>query len=289
MRTEAWAMVWSMDLNDIQLTGSPLADGEDTRLARLIEAGVYAEHLLEIQSVRSDLQRVVDAAAAARERLWSTGMRIAMQQARRVANLNQLPPDDLFQDGCVAVAEAILRYDHERGVRFTTFVFDLVQRAMTHAVRHRIGRPVPSRWDRRAARLVVVEMEARRAEGVAHTLESAAAAVGVPITAVNRALIRMVSLDDTVDSDPAVDAPFEGVETAGLDFLKLLTARDRRILELRYGLNGRPMTLAEAAAELGASMSTVHRWEQAAIAASRRILAADRTTMPRRRRQCSAA
>lgn len=278
-----------MDLNDLDLSYEPLAQGEDVALAKLIEAGVYAAHLLESRGPDPELRRVVEAGEAARERLWSSVVRIVLQQARRAAALHQLPEDDLFQDGCLAVAEAIRRYDHARGVRFTTFAYDHVQYSMGEAVRHRIGRPAVSRWDRRVARLAVTEMDVRRSEGVMHTLESASAAVGVPVRAVQRALIRMVSLEDAVAEDPAAEAPFEDATSPGLDFLNLLTPRDRRVLDLRFGLSGEPRTLSAVAEELGASVSTVHRWENEAIAAARRILSDDRTTLPRRRRRRTAA
>lgn len=269
-----------MDFTEIHLVRQKLAPGEDVELARLIEAGVYARHLIEQRGPDPELRRLVDAATDAQERLWATGARIAMQLAHRAAAIQQLPVDDLFQDGCVAVAEAIRRFDHTRGVRFTTFAYEGIRLALKDAVRHRVGRPVPSRWDRRLAGLAVAEMDARRAEGVRHTIESAAAAVGVPIAAVQRALMRMVSIDEALEADPAAGAPFERIDSTGLDFLELLNPRDRRVLELRFGVAGPPLTLAATAAELGASSSTVFRWEKQAIAAARGILASERTMLP---------
>ncbi len=267
-----------MDLNELRLPDAWFGPGEDLACAKAIEAGLYAAHLLDLHGPDPELSRLVVSAGQARDRLWAVGLKVAMQQARRLAVAYDLPSEDLFQDGCVAVAEAIERFDYTRGVRFTTFVFEAIARTLAEGARHRIGRPATSRADRRAARLAGEERDREAAAGNSIGITRAAAAVGVSPTAASRALVRMVSLDDVVAADPAAEAGFALVDSHGLDFLRLLRARHRQVLELRYGLSGEALTLAETARRMGASQSTVHRWEGEAIAAARALLAGERTT-----------
>ena len=109
-----------MDLNTLRLPDTWFGPGEDLACAEVIEAGLYASHLIDLHGPDPDLSRIVARGREARDRLWAVGLKVAMQQARRLAVAYDLPSEDLFQDGCVAVAEAIERYDFTRGVRFTT-------------------------------------------------------------------------------------------------------------------------------------------------------------------------
>lgn len=268
-----------MDLNTLRLPDTWFGPGEDLACAEVIEAGLYASHLIDLHGPDPDLSRIVARGREARDRLWAVGLKVAMQQARRLAVAYDLPSEDLFQDGCVAVAEAIERYDFTRGVRFTTFVFEFVIRTLAEGARHRVGRPIATRADRRAARLAGEERDREAAAGNSIDITRAAAAAGVSPTAARRALVRMVSLDDVTAADPAAEAGFARVDSHGLDFLSLLSPRHRRVLALRYGLGCEALTLADTARRLGASQSTVHRWEGEAIKAARTLLTGERTAL----------
>ncbi|MBB1515952.1 sigma-70 family RNA polymerase sigma factor [Tessaracoccus sp. MC1679] len=267
-----------MDFNALQLPDAWFGPGQDLACARAVEAGLYAAHLLELHGPDAELCQIVGLGREAMQQFWAVGLKISMQQARRIAATHDLPPEDLFQDGCVAVAEAIQRYDYTRTVRFTTYVFEFVVRALSEGARHRIGRPAASRADRRAARLAGVERDTQASIGNSIGMTAAAEAAGVSLTAAHRAMVKMVSLDDVMAADPATEASFARVESVGLDFLGLLGPRHRRVLELRFGVVGEALTLADTARRLGASQSTVHRWEHEAIEQARALLDGDRTT-----------
>lgn len=269
-----------MNLNALQLPAVWFGPGEDLACARTVEAGLYAEHLLEVHGPNAELGQIVDLGREAIQQFWAVGLKIAMQQARRVAAVHDLPPEDLFQDGCVAIAEAIRRYDFRRTVRFTTYVFEFVVRALSEGARHRVGRPAANRADRRAARLAGEERDAQASIGNSIGMRAAAEAAGVSLTAAHRAMVTMVSLDNVTAADLVAEASFARIESVGLDFLGLLDARHRRVLELRFGIAGEALTLADTASRLGASQSTVHRWEHEAIAQARSLLNEDRTTGP---------
>lgn len=257
-----------------------LRHGDDVAAARAIEAGVYASYLIQRYGPKPDLERLVALGEEASRRLWWVGARIAILQARRLAETQALPFDELFQDACVAVADGIRRYDFLRGVRFTTFIFQQVIHALRDSARYRPGNTSTTRGDRRAAyRVKEARTELRRA-GLPSSIDDAIAAAGVSPAAAARGLTRVVSLEAELLIDPLSEPAFEQVETHGCDFLALLSPHHRAVLELRFGLTGPAKTLAESAQLLGAAPSTVSRWERAAIQAARELLTAERTTAP---------
>ncbi len=268
----------------LQIPKAQLSEGEDAALARTIEAGCYAQWLLARDDTRPGLSQVIAAAERAREKLWAVGVRIAMRQAGRVASAAQCSRDDLFQDACVAVAEAINRFDHTMGVRFTTFVHECVQRALLEGARRaRLGRPPASRADRLAAVRVAQLRQQRAAQGNDPGIRQAAAMAGVSEAAAARGASVLVSIDDIAYADPSAQVPFEAVEQ--VDILGLLPNHHRHVLEMRFGFTGPPKSLAEVARAHGVSVSTALRWERKALAVVRRILRHDQTRVPASVRQ----
>lgn len=268
-----------MDFLNIPLI--QLRQGDDIREARAIEAGLYAAHLISLHGPDPHLEKVVAAGEEATRRLWWVGIRIARMVSARIASMNGLPHEDLFQEGCVAVAHAIWSYDHTRGARFTTFVHHVVSQALTDAEHHRIGFGVPSRGDRRAAR----RAEQARQANPGASLAEAASAAGVTLSAALRGSTRQTWLDEDTSRDPEAEDAFEQVGATDLDFLELLTAKHRWVLTARYG---RGVPLTDIAVQLGISTSTAGRWERDALREARRILTADRTRLSRARRSTAA-
>jgi hypothetical protein len=257
-----------------------LEPGEDTALARAVEAGVYATHLLEERGPDALLERVADAGREASERLWWAGSRIAAHLAHRVSSTQRLPVDDLLQDAYVALTESVIRYDHARGMRFSSFVYQNVTQALVEAYRHRPGALPPSRGDRWAASLAASERNRLALLGIPVTLTEAARAVGVSTTAATRGAMTTVSLGIEWADDLPADTEDDPVG-CGTDFLALLRPTHAHILAARNGIGRPAQTLAQLAAELHHSPSTIARWEQAALAEARALLSAERMTMSR--------
>lgn len=264
-----------MKIPELDLPTVVLAPGDDALLARAIEGGLYARHLLDEGATDPRLHDVVRRGEAAAEKLAWVGIRMAIKYARRTAYVSGLPEEELFQDGCVAVAEAIRRYDHTRTFRFTTFVHEYLVREMTDGGRHRIGHPSVSRADRRAARQALRTLDTLGLEDSELAVDAVVRATGLSPGATQRGRIRLVSLDLSLIAE---ELSYEHAVETDLDFLALLLPRHRRVLRLRYGLAGRPRTLVETAQIMRASPSTVSRWEREALEAARHLLTGEETT-----------
>lgn len=180
--------------------------------------------------------------ATAKHRLVEANLRLVVTIAKRYRGMG-LDLADLIQEGNVGLIAAVDRYDWRRNARLATFA--------GWWIRHQICRALSTKS--RLIRLphhIAQSAELRRAEPPPVSLSEPAADGDVRLEEL---------LSDDGDGDPArtVDS---GPNTAIA--LSRLDDRAHRILELRYGLNGRrPRTLSEVAKELGVSRERVRKLE----------------------------
>lgn len=125
-------------------TTHDLLDADQEReLARAVEAGLYARHLVEERGEPdARLLAVVEDGRLAWERLWLANTGLVRLLARRYGRGRRDIEDELVQEGFVALAECLQRYDWARGLRLSTFAWHGVRHRMAHAMRQR------STWER---------------------------------------------------------------------------------------------------------------------------------------------
>ncbi|MGV8846872.1 sigma factor-like helix-turn-helix DNA-binding protein [Tessaracoccus sp.] len=262
----------------------PLASAsEEHDLARRIEAGVYAEHLLDTGSLRPphDLERIARSGKQAWDTLWLSNLRLVAKLSHTVARRHCLPFDDVFQDGCLGLAEALMRFDFTRGWRFSTLSHEYIQRFVTASAARRAGElDGPGRRHRLRILLRQRTAELSALEHREPPVREVARRLGISMSAAAGAWTIATSLDEVGSQQLSSDGGFETIEVNGLDFLDLLTdAGD--LLRLRYGLGTRCHTQAEIAERLGVSASTVARMEKRALARARAILESDQCRVPK--------
>lgn len=260
----------------------PLGPVREAQLARTIELGVVAEHALAhpwpMDATPVELARIADEGRRAREEFLRANLRLAALLAGQAARRTGMEYQELFQEACLAVAQALQRFDHRRG-RFTTFALPAVAQhlvAVTSSLAGLLGLP-----PRRA-------LELRRAQSVADRLSQQlgrAAQVGEVSEALGRDpewTARLLShqvpvpLQSVAESVGSVPPAFDDRDDL-LVLRRLLPALDRLpgeqrdILRLRFGLaDGRCHTYREIAALTDSSASSVRRVEQRGLAAVRR-------------------
>jgi RNA polymerase primary sigma factor len=205
--------------------------------------------------------------------LVQSNLRIVVTFARRYRGM---PLVDLIQEGNLGLLRAVDKFDHRRGLRFSTYA--------AWWIRHALGRALAdqSKMIRLPVHLTGAVQRVRRAQDRLHrengrnaTPEEIATRTGLPIEQVKRALdvvAQPVSLDTPVSgsggdrdgselgdfvvdtSAPAADelvAQTElRVETKAL--LSELPEREAEIIRLRFGLGGGAQRTLE---EIGARMS----------------------------------
>ena len=191
-----------------------------------------------------------------------------------------LPIDDLFQEGFVALAGALQRFDPERG-RFSTFATVRVRQRLAEAAASRLGAlALP---DSRALRLRQARgVEGALAQEYGRSIELAelAEALGRPVDWTrqllgHRAPSSLNPADDgpaTTDTVPDPDQAIYARQVRRV--LRRIDSDQAEVLALRYGLaTGEPVDVAGVAARLGLSTSTVRRLESRGLAALRAVAA----------------
>ncbi|MDR1266256.1 MAG: sigma-70 family RNA polymerase sigma factor [Propionibacteriaceae bacterium] len=98
-----------------------LSPDEETTLAKLVEAGVLAAAMLdptdptEATLAADDLVALVNQGEQARERLALANLGLVHVIATELARRSRVSRADLYQEGCLALELALMRYDFRQG------------------------------------------------------------------------------------------------------------------------------------------------------------------------------
>src|SRR5262245_13822819 len=109
-----------------EISRTPLLDAAaEVDLSRDIEAGLYAEHLLEQDEIpdrwnRTDLEAMVRRGETAKDLFIRANLRLVVSIARRYVR-SGMPMLDLIQEGNTGLVRAVEKFDYERGFKFSTY------------------------------------------------------------------------------------------------------------------------------------------------------------------------
>ena len=257
------------------LAGPLLTAAEEVELALEIEAGLLAADALA-QGLRphgasvEELRWLVDAGERARRRYVEANLRLVSMVARQAGVRAGLTDADLFQEGCLGLMIAVDRYDCRRGCRFATYAL-LWIRAFTGAASARLlgtlNLPTSRATQLRHAR--GVEAVLAQELGRQPTAGEVAEALGRSADWTSRLLTHehprgLEEVGDIAADDSELEQVLGDVD-APVDLMSLLEGFERRVLELRLGFGGDPLTYADVSRVLGVTSNRVRRAEQRAL------------------------
>ncbi len=132
----------SADLVRVYLNGigktALLSAEEEVELSKRIEAGVYAEHLLQTgakmtRAKKRDVKILAKEGKAARAHLLEANLRLVVSLAKRYTNRG-MPLLDLIQEGNLGLIRAMEKFDYTKGYKFSTYATWWIRQAITRAM-----------------------------------------------------------------------------------------------------------------------------------------------------------
>ena len=283
---------------------TPLLDAaREVELAKTIEAGLYARHLLSTSApvknaptmspriTRAELEWLAEEGDRAVQEFINANLRLVVSIARKYGRA-QMPILDLVQEGNTGLIRAVEKFDYVKGFKFSTYATWWVRQAITRGVAQQA----------RVVRLPVhVVEEINQVSAARRNLERELGRTPEPheiATQLDMDLARVhdlltwgrdhVSLDAPVDDEgdtslgdliarepaPGPDASVldQAASQELLDLIDRLDEREADIVKARYGLlDGRQQKLQDIGKRHGISAERVRQVERQALVKLRAI------------------
>src|SRR6478609_4412477 len=277
-------------LNGIGKTALLTAE-QEVELAKRIEAGVFAAHVLESDvemspQRRKDLRMVVRDGGRARNHLLVANLRLVVSLAKRYTGRG-MPLLDLIQEGNLGLIRAVEKFDYTKGFKFSTYATWWIRQAISRGMADQ-GRTIrlPVHLVEQVNKLSRLKRELHQQLGRDATMAELASESGIPEEKIADLLDHArdpVSLDMPVGSDEEAplgdfieDSESTSAENAVVAafmhddinrVLRTLDDREQTVVRLRYGLDdGRPRTLDEIGRHFGISRERVRQIERDSMA-----------------------
>jgi RNA polymerase primary sigma factor len=264
--------------------------GETSSIAELKRVLNSPKFWAELKKLHLEIdlhfQQIRQRAQEATRQLTQSNLRLVVSVAKKYRGYG-MPLADLVQEGNIGLMRAVEKFDHRRGYKFSTYAYWWIRQAVGRAISDQVRTVrLPIHMADNMTRLVQTRQRLYQRFGRQPTSKELAAEMRISpeklewLQKVNAS--KPISLETSIGDeggqlsdfveDHAVPKPAEEATTGLLrdqlgKTLESLPARERRIIEMRFGLDdGYCRTLEEVGAELGLTRERIRQLEKEALA-----------------------
>lgn len=281
-----------------EIARTPLLDAaKEVELSQAIEAGVYAQQLLDglvegpdgdseaASASREELEAIAAEGARAKDVFIKSNLRLVVAVARRYPR-SGLPLLDLIQEGNAGLVRAVEKFDYAKGFKFSTYATWWIRQAITRSIADQ-SRTIrlPVHLVEELGRIRRVQREFNRENGrdpehaeIAAELGSTPERVGDVLDWARDPVSLNMHVDDEGETqfgdlleDTSAVSPEQSVLTLLRseeleDLISRLDHRTASIIKARYGIeDGRERTLTEVGKQHGLTRERIRQIEKHAL------------------------
>ncbi|MEV4872397.1 sigma-70 family RNA polymerase sigma factor [Streptomyces syringium] len=281
-----------------EIARTPLLDAaKEVELSQTIEAGVYAQQLLDglvespdgdsaaASASREELEAIAAEGARAKDVFIKSNLRLVVAVARRYPR-SGLPLLDLIQEGNAGLVRAVEKFDYAKGFKFSTYATWWIRQAITRSIADQ-SRTIrlPVHLVEELGRIRRVQREFNRENGrdpehaeIAAELGSTPERVGDVLDWARDPVSLNMHVDDEGETqfgdlleDTSAVSPEQSVLTLLRseeleDLISRLDHRTASIIKARYGIeDGRERTLTEVGKQHGLTRERIRQIEKHAL------------------------
>jgi len=265
------------------------AVGGDSTLADIAEIVADPKFMDELRPLEKQLDRylkhLLDDGEAAQRHLTEANLRLVVSVAKKYIGRG-MSLLDLIQEGNIGLIRAVEKFDYRKGYKFSTYATWWIRQAITRAIADQartIRIPVHmvetiNKLLRVSRRLVQELGREPTSEEISRGMETSSEKVR-EIVKISREPVSLETpigeeedshlgdfIEDRGALAPADAASHQLLREQVRDVLKTLNDRERRVLELRFGLeDGRSRTLEEVGRDFGVTRERIRQIEAKAL------------------------